>query len=110
MKLKLKVRWNCWNSLAVMFELRCSKFELFCSESADNFCAACGRCHSPRRTTKRGQFANRRKSCATKWSPARRARIDDLMERVYIGIDYMVTEQTKRASGKDSCWIVTLVS
>src|ERR1035441_5062696 len=35
--------WNCWNSLAVMFELRCSKFELFCSESADNFCAACGR-------------------------------------------------------------------
>ena len=26
--------WNCWNSLAVMFELRCSKFELHCSESA----------------------------------------------------------------------------
>ena len=25
---------NCWNSLAVMFELRCSKFELGCSESA----------------------------------------------------------------------------
>jgi hypothetical protein len=23
---------NCWNSLAVMFELRCSKFELLCSE------------------------------------------------------------------------------
>src|ERR1019366_7129646 len=22
-----------WNSLAVMFELRCSKFEIFCSES-----------------------------------------------------------------------------
>src|ERR1019366_6995512 len=27
-------RCNCWNSIAVMFELRCSKFELFCSESA----------------------------------------------------------------------------
>jgi hypothetical protein len=27
--------WNCWNSIAVMFELRCSKFELFCSESRD---------------------------------------------------------------------------
>src|ERR1039458_6391510 len=26
--------WNCWNSIAVMFELRCSEFELFCSESA----------------------------------------------------------------------------
>jgi hypothetical protein len=26
--------WNCWNSIAVMFELRCSKFELLCSESA----------------------------------------------------------------------------
>src|SRR5271165_6195332 len=25
--------WNCWNSAAVMFELRCSEFELFCSES-----------------------------------------------------------------------------
>src|ERR1019366_8110175 len=26
---------NCWNSIAVMFELRCSEFELGCSESAD---------------------------------------------------------------------------
>src|ERR1017187_9597547 len=26
--------WNCWNSTAVMFELCCSNFELFCSESA----------------------------------------------------------------------------
>src|ERR1035438_2776508 len=26
--------WNCWNSVAVMFELRCSEFELGCSESA----------------------------------------------------------------------------
>jgi len=26
--------WNCRNSLAVMFELRCSEFGLFCSESA----------------------------------------------------------------------------
>src|ERR1022692_1856429 len=25
---------NCWNSAAVMFELHCSEFELFCSESA----------------------------------------------------------------------------
>jgi hypothetical protein len=25
---------NCWNSVAVMFELRCSEFELGCSESA----------------------------------------------------------------------------
>jgi len=24
--------WNCWISIAVMFELRCSKFELFCSK------------------------------------------------------------------------------
>lgn len=23
--------YNCWNSIAVMFELRCSEFELFCS-------------------------------------------------------------------------------
>ena len=28
--------WNCWNSTAVMFELRCSKSELGCSESAGN--------------------------------------------------------------------------
>ena len=27
--------WNCWNSIAVMFELGCSEFELRCSESAD---------------------------------------------------------------------------
>jgi hypothetical protein len=27
--------WNCWNSVAVVFELRCSDFDLFCSESAD---------------------------------------------------------------------------
>src|ERR1039458_7166703 len=26
--------WNCGNSIAVMFELRCSEFELGCSESA----------------------------------------------------------------------------
>jgi hypothetical protein len=25
---------NCWNSVAVLFELRCSEFELGCSESA----------------------------------------------------------------------------
>jgi hypothetical protein len=25
---------NCWNSISVMFDLRCSEFELFCSESA----------------------------------------------------------------------------
>jgi len=25
---------NCWNSIAVMFELRCSKLEFGCSESA----------------------------------------------------------------------------
>src|SRR5664280_1921802 len=25
---------NCWNSIAVMFELHCSEFELDCSESA----------------------------------------------------------------------------
>jgi hypothetical protein len=25
---------NCWNSVAVMFELRCSEFELDCSETA----------------------------------------------------------------------------
>src|ERR1035438_7839526 len=28
--------WNCWNSIAVMFELRCSKFEFDCSESVGN--------------------------------------------------------------------------
>src|ERR1019366_7652936 len=27
-------RWNCWKSIAVMFELPCSELELFCSESA----------------------------------------------------------------------------
>jgi hypothetical protein len=25
--------WNCWNWIAVMFELRCSELRLFCSES-----------------------------------------------------------------------------
>src|ERR1039457_5513797 len=25
--------WNCWNSVAVMFELRCSEFELGCSDA-----------------------------------------------------------------------------
>ena len=31
-----------------------------------------------------------------KWSPARQARIDDLMEKVHVGIDYTITEQSKR--------------
>ena len=31
-----------------------------------------------------------------KWSPARQARIDDLMEKVHVGIDYTVTEQSNR--------------
>src|SRR5450756_937383 len=32
-------KWNCSNSTAVMFELRCSEFELFCSESASQVLA-----------------------------------------------------------------------
>src|ERR1035441_5686537 len=33
-KKKSHTHWNCRNSIAVMFDLRCSKFELFCSELA----------------------------------------------------------------------------
>src|ERR1035441_11124068 len=29
-------RCNCWNSVAVMFDLRCSDFEFGCSESVGN--------------------------------------------------------------------------